>query len=149
MGIAVGLGDKHCWGNEWTPCIPQLAAWPDLKWVDTTHSITWSSKQADYYMLYYLPKARKMHENVLLLRWCTVNSASTCIYSHIPFLFCTGHIWLYFDLKFHRRTRYNMRNTHNLSHIFLKLRNAIYNNGVQTQLVAECWLSCSETKDYN
>jgi hypothetical protein len=34
-----------------------------------------------------------------------------------------------------------MRNTHNLSYIFSKLRNAIYNNGVRTQLVTECSLS--------
>jgi hypothetical protein len=31
---------------------------------------------------------------------------------------------------------YNIRNTHNLSHIFLKLENTKYNNGVRAQLVA-------------
>jgi hypothetical protein len=33
-----------------------------------------------------------------------------------------------------------MRNTHNLSYIFLKLKNATYNNRIQTQLTVKCSL---------
>jgi hypothetical protein len=34
-----------------------------------------------------------------------------------------------------------MRNTHNLPHILLKLRNTIYYNRVRAELVTECSLS--------